>query len=87
LIYRTVLYIWDMTVKELIKELKKLDPELQVFVRGYEGGVDDVGIREPSNFVLNYNTEDYYGSHEEIDEDDLKKKYYQKYTIVKGVQL
>jgi len=76
-----------MTVKELIKELKKLDPELQVFVRGYEGGVDDVGIREPSNYALNYNTEDYYGSHEQVDDEDINLKMYRNYTIVKGVQL
>jgi len=76
-----------MTVKELITELQKLDPELHVFVRGYEGGVDDVGIREPSNYALDYNTEGYYGSHEQVEDDELNNKEYKKYTIVKGIQL
>ena len=32
-----------MTVKELIEQLQQLDPDLHVFVRGYEGGYDDAG--------------------------------------------
>jgi hypothetical protein len=35
-----------MIVKELIEQLQQLDPELLVFVDGYEGGYDDVTISE-----------------------------------------
>ena len=31
-----------MTVKELIIEMEKLDPKMQVMVRGYEGGYNEV---------------------------------------------
>jgi hypothetical protein len=31
-----------MTVEELIKHLAGFDPDLPVYVRGYEGNVDDV---------------------------------------------
>jgi hypothetical protein len=55
-----------MKVKELIEELKKLDPELHVFTFGYEGGVNDVSISEEQEFILNYNTEWYYGTHEPL---------------------
>ena len=32
-----------MKVKELIEQLSTLDPELHVFVPGYEGGFNDAG--------------------------------------------
>lgn len=31
-----------MTVEELIKKLSEVDPDLPVYVRGYEGHVDDI---------------------------------------------
>lgn len=34
----------QMTVKELIEELQHLDPELKVYVPGYEGGCEDPSI-------------------------------------------
>ena len=74
-----------MTVKELISELEKLDSDLHVFVRGYEGGVDYAGFSKPSNFALNYNTEWYYGKHEEVDNDCMSD--YKGHKIVKGIQL
>ena len=74
-----------MTVKELILELEKLDSDLHVFVRGYEGGVDYAGFGKPSNFALNYNTAWYYGSHEEVDNDSISD--YEGHEIVKGIIL
>jgi hypothetical protein len=54
-----------MTVKELIEHLQTLDPELRVFVKGYEGGVDDkTSLDEPTDITLNVHTEWYYGEHE-----------------------
>jgi hypothetical protein len=74
-----------MTVKELIEQLQQLDPELRVFVRGYEGGYDDAGpITPPNDFALNFHDEWYYGDHEVADYYDLDPN---KYTIVKGVIL
>ena len=72
-----------MTVKELIEKLQTLDPNLRVFVSGYEGGYDDAAI--PNNIMdiaLDYHDEWYYGKHEDANMVDKTK-----YTIVKGVIL
>jgi hypothetical protein len=54
-----------MTVKELIEHLQTLDPDLRVFVKGYEGGVDDkTSIPEPDDITLDVHSEWYYGKHE-----------------------
>ena len=59
-----------MKIKELIKELQELDGDLNVFVSGYEGGVNHAGsIGKPVIVALNVNDEWYYGSHEVVDED------------------
>ena len=60
-----------MTVKELIEQLQQLDPELHVFVDGYEGGYDDVAISEVKDIALDANdtTKDWwYGKHDNFDE-------------------
>jgi hypothetical protein len=71
-----------MKVKELIEKLQQLDPELHVFVDGYEGGYDDVGISEVKNIALDVHEEWYYGKHDNFDED---RHIYN--TVVKGVIL
>ncbi len=76
-----------MIVKELIEQLQQLDPDLHVFVQGYEGGYDDVGpISNVMDIALDVHTEWYYGKHEDAD-----TAYYvpdkDKYTIVKGIVL
>jgi hypothetical protein len=76
-----------MTVKELIEQLQTLDPDLHVFVQGYEGGYDDVGpISNVIDIALDVHTEWYYGKHEDAD-----TSYYvpdkTKHTIVKGIIL
>lgn len=54
-----------MTVRELIEHLQTLDPDIRVFVKGYEGGVDDkISLDEPTDITLNVHTEWYYGEHE-----------------------
>ena len=71
-----------MVIKELIEKLKVLDPELRVFVRGYEGGFNDATcITTIYNFELDCNKEWYYGSHEIIDEENSNKQ------TVKGIVL
>jgi hypothetical protein len=71
-----------MTVKELIEQLQKLDPELHVFVDGYEGGYDDVAVSEVKEIALNVHSEWYYGKHDNVDDD----RFFDA-TIVKGVIL
>ncbi len=54
-----------MRVFDLIELLQNFDPELQVLVRGYEGGYDTVdGVVEPRTFVEGVNCAWYYGPHE-----------------------
>lgn len=54
-----------MKVKQLIARLQKLDPEIPVFVRGYEGGVNDVSHLRAVRVLRNANSDiPYYGKHE-----------------------
>jgi hypothetical protein len=55
-----------MTVIELIEKLKTVeDPNTKVFVKGYEGGLDDATFdTKLHNILLNVNSEWYYGKHE-----------------------
>lgn len=53
-----------MVVSELIEILQKLDPDLRVFVEGYESGFDDIKISDETNFSLYINEDWYYGPHE-----------------------
>jgi hypothetical protein len=56
-----------VTVQELIEALQGVeDKTRRVVVRGYEGGVDDVGYYEEINIRLNYYEEWYYGQHEQV---------------------
>ena len=74
-----------MTVKELIEQLQTLDPDLHVFVQGYEGGYNDlVSIGSAREIALDYHDQWYYGKHEDADYDDKIKE---NYTIVKGIVL
>jgi hypothetical protein len=61
-----------MKVKDLIKNLLKLDQEARVVTRGYEGGYCDVENFEECQLTLNLprNSAWYYGPHEKFDEDD-----------------
>ncbi len=73
-----------MTVKELIEQLQQLDPDLHVFVRGYEGGYDDVYLSSEKEIALDVHNEWYYGKHEDIDYNGGIKE---NYKIVKGIIL
>jgi hypothetical protein len=54
-----------MTKKELIDLLSKIDgDDTRIFIRGYEGGLDDVSNIEIEKISLDINTEWYYGKHE-----------------------
>ena len=71
-----------MTVKELIEQLQQLDPELHVFVDGYEGGYEDVVISEIKDIALNVNNDWWYGVNDNYDE----TKHIDN-TVVKGIIL
>jgi hypothetical protein len=71
-----------MIVKELIEQLQQLDPELYVFVDGYEGGYDDIAISEVKDIALNVNKEWWYGQHDNINDDKFIDA-----KIVKGIVL
>ena len=76
-----------MTVKELIEQLQQLDPDLHVFVRGYEGGYDDAGpISNIREIALDYHTAWWYGKHEDADSSYFVPDK-TKYTIVKSIVL
>lgn len=57
-----------MTVRviDLIEKLQTLDPELPVFVNGYEGGCNDICHVTEIDVIRNVNTEWYYGAHEKV---------------------
>lgn len=64
-----------MTVKELIKELKKFNPDQIVVQSGYEGGYCELDGVSPIKLKLNVNTECYYGAHEQDDNGDCDAVY------------
>ena len=56
-----------MTVEELINALQQFDPKLRVIMRGYEGGLDDIGSLQGVQAALNVHDAWYYGKHELAD--------------------
>lgn len=74
-----------MTVEELIAELQKHDPKLQVIRSGYEGGVDDIDCVSAAKIALNVNTEWYYGKHETVD--SMSYRDLTNYTQVDAVYI
>lgn len=73
-----------MTVKELLEKLSELDPELHVFVPGYEGGYHYAKISNVQTVCLDVNTEWYYGPHDTRDNCRLDPDSYEQ---VKGIIL
>jgi hypothetical protein len=53
-----------MKIKELIEKLQAFDPELEVYVDGYENGYDTPQEPFQSPIRLNVHDEWYYGAHE-----------------------
>jgi hypothetical protein len=65
-----------MKIKDLIKELQKHDPEMQVIRNGYEGGVDFVAHVACYEVALDVNEEWWYGKHEIVHQElDISKDY------------
>lgn len=76
-----------MTIKELIEHLQQLDPNLYVFVDGYERGYDEFTITDEKEIALNVNRAWYYGHHEGINEGIITNKNKDKHRVVKGIIL
>jgi hypothetical protein len=55
-----------MTAAELIEKLQKYPPDMLVTRPGYEGGLCDITYDEEIEVYLDYNTQWYYGPHEEV---------------------
>jgi hypothetical protein len=53
-----------MRVRELIEALKLLDQDLEIYVEGYEGGINDAAIVNTIEVIRDVNDEWYYGRHE-----------------------
>ena len=67
-----------MTVEKLINALQQFDPKLRVIMRGYEGGVDDIGSLQDLQIALNVHDAWYYGKHELADASfirDMRKQF------------
>jgi hypothetical protein len=73
-----------MKIKDLIKELKQYDPEMQVVRSGYEGGVEFVSRLQCYEVALDVNTEWWYGTHELVIH-DLQKQELKDYTKTQAV--
>ena len=76
-----------MTVAELIEKLNELDPALEVYVKGYEGGYDDVEQIKPITVCKNYHIDWYYGKHEDIAQTNMSPADLLAYQIAKGIVL
>ncbi len=75
-----------MTAKELIEQLQQLDPDTRIFTKGYEGGLEDAGIKGPTaDIALNVNDKWYYGPHEYVKRVEADSN--SNLTIVKGIVL
>jgi len=56
-----------LKVKELINLLYQQNPEHEVYVHGYEGGINEVKDIYPCKVLLNYYNDWYMGKHEMIE--------------------
>jgi len=66
----------DMKIADVIAELQKYPSDMEVMVRGYEGGYEDRFEVKKERIILNYYTPAawYYGPHDEFDPDDPDTK-------------
>ena len=55
-----------MKIKELIALLTQLDSELEVYLKGYEGGVTELRTVAEVEVAKNHNEDWWYGPHEVV---------------------
>lgn len=74
-----------MKVSELIKILQSHNQDAHVVVRGYEGGVDTVGLTLPVRIALNVNSKGWLGNHEIIS--DILNDDFTGYDVADAILL
>jgi hypothetical protein len=57
-----------MKVRELIEQLQSMDQDLEVYVNGYEGGINDAESVKFIEVIRDLNEEWYYGNHENVED-------------------
>lgn len=67
-----------MKVKDLLDLLSQMPADMDVVVKGYEGGVDDVVNVKLVQIKKDVNVEWYYGRHEVDEDGDIQAVYIQK---------
>lgn len=67
-----------MKAKDLIALLSQMPADLDVVIKGYEGGVDDVVNVKLVKIKKDVNSEWYYGRHEIDEEGDIQVVYIQR---------
>lgn len=75
-----------MKIKDLIKELQKHDPEMQVVRSGYEGGVEFVSKLQSYEVALDVNLDWWYGKHELVLH-DLQREELRNYAKTQAVMI
>ena len=75
-----------MKIKDLIKELQKHDPEMQVVRSGYEGGVEFVSRLQAYEVALDVNLDWWYGKHELVLH-DLQREELRNYEKTQAVMI
>jgi len=55
-----------LKIKQLLEKLNGLDPELEIYLKGYEGGVVELRTVAEVEVAKNYNVDWWYGPHEVI---------------------
>jgi hypothetical protein len=75
-----------MIVKELIEYLQTIDPELKVFVKGYEAGYNDANTVNHEELVLNVHSVWYYGKHDLLKYMEKKDKILNKESEHKSIK-
>ena len=55
-----------MKIKQLLEKLNGLDPELEIYLKGYGGGVVELRTVAEVEVAKNYNVDWWYGPHEVI---------------------
>ena len=53
-----------MKIKQLLEKLKDLDPELEIYLKGYEGGAIELKTVAEVEVSKNFNVDWWYGPHE-----------------------
>lgn len=74
-----------MTVETLIQRLSQLSPTSEIFIRGYEGGLESVDKLVEKDIIKDFHKKWWNGPHEIIGEHGCEN--IDSYEVVKGIIL